>query len=415
MRVVVCCESRLARREDGTVWTTSWPGYQFWRRYLAVFGSVRVLARVAPVTAIAPGARRVDGPGVQVSPLPYYVGPGQYLRRRRELTRRARDAVGENDAVILRVPSVIASHVAAALRRRGHGYALEVVGDPLDLFAPEAIRHPLRPLLRSWSVSALRGQCRRATGVAYVTREHLQGRYPAGEHAIVAAYSSVDLPPDAFVHRPRPPRVPGSCAPTLVSPPPTLVSVGSLAQPYKGIEVLIAAVRRLADAGSPVRVTHLGGGRYLPEIARVARRLRVADLVTLAGHVQAGGAVREYLDASDLFVLPSRTEGLPRALIEAMARGLPAVASAVGGVPELLDPAYLVRPGDPIELADRIAWLISDPRRLAEASARNLRTAWGYSTSAIEPVRNAFYAQIAARAARRPRATPTRKGRRCES
>jgi len=70
-------------------------------------------------------------------------------------------------------------------------------------------------------------------------------------------------------------------------------------------------------------------------------------------------------------VLPSLTEGLPRALLEAMARRLPAVATHVGGVPELLPSECLVPPGDPRTLADRIDQLIADDEGRCRLGKRN--------------------------------------------
>ncbi|GAB3976194.1 glycosyltransferase family 4 protein [Plantactinospora veratri] len=81
---------------------------------------------------------------------------------------------------------------------------------------------------------------------------------------------------------------------------------------------------------------HLGDGRYRPRLERLATDLGVRRQVHFTGTISAATEVRRQLDAADLFVMPSRTEGLPKALIEAMARGLPAVATSVGGIPELL-------------------------------------------------------------------------------
>jgi glycosyltransferase involved in cell wall biosynthesis len=122
----------------------------------------------------------------------------------------------------------------------------------------------------------------------------------------------------------------------------------------------------------------------------------VADRVTLTGTLPAGDAVWRQLDAADLFVMPSRTEGLPKALIEAMARGLPAVGSAVGGIPELLAPEDLVPPDDVTALADAIRRLVTDPARMTAASARNLARAADFAETALAPRRDAFYRAVRA-------------------
>ena len=128
----------------------------------------------------------------------------------------------------------------------------------------------------------------------------------------------------------------------------------------------------------------------LPELLRRCPRARVllagpgegpAELPT--GARWAGWLDEEARDLAfretDLFVMPSLSEGLPIALLEAMARGLPIVASRVGGVPEVLTDgidAVLVAAGRPAELANRLAELVEDPRRrraLGEAAAKRVR------------------------------------------
>ena len=243
---------------------------------------------------------------------------------------------------------------------------------------------PLRPFLLPWSVAMLRRLCRRASGVAYVTQRTLQGRYPAGPAARTAAYSSIELDPLSFRN--------GRSFVDL--PPYRLVSVGSLEQRYKGVDVLIDAVGRLRDQGVPVRLVHLGDGRHRAELERQVRRLDLGDSVTFAGAVPAGDPVRRRLDEADLFVMPSRAEGLPRALIEAMARGLPAIASTAGGIPELLEREYLVPPDDPVALATAIRALLTDPARMTAAGRHNRRRAEDFASWRLAPRRERWYAAV---------------------
>ncbi|MCA2214077.1 glycosyltransferase [Jidongwangia harbinensis] len=398
MRVVVATESRFTRTPDGAVWTREGPAASFFARYLAAFDEVRVVARVADTAIPDPGARRVDGPAVAVWPVPHYLGPRQYLRRRPAVVRAARAAAAPGDAVVVRAPSPLGALLAGARHATGRPYAVEVTGDPYDVFAPGVVRHPLRPVLRRHLTAALRRQCRDAAAVAYVTEGYLQRRYPAAPGARTAVYSSVDLAPDAYVRRPRGARtVPG---------PPTLVSVGSLEQPYKGVDTLLRALARLHATGTPARLVHVGDGRCRPGLERLAADLGLGGQVHFAGMLPAGEPVRRHLDAADLFVMPSRTEGLPRALIEAMARGLPAVGTTAGGIPELLPPGDLVPPGDDAALAWVVAGHLTSPRRAAAASARNLARARDFADHVLTARRDAFY-----RALRRATGDAAARGR----
>jgi len=97
-----------------------------------------------------------------------------------------------------------------------------------------------------------------------------------------------------------------------------------------------------------------------------------------------------------LFVLPSRTEGLPRAMIEAMARGLPCVGSAVNGIPELLPVEDMVPPNDVPALAEKIREVLTNPERMAQMSARNLDKAREYADNVLYERRTAFYQHLKA-------------------
>jgi len=273
-------------------------------------------------------------------------------------------ALDDASAFVLRVPGNIGTLVWRQLAREGRPYGLEVVGDPFDVYSPGAEAHPLRPLFRIWFAENLRRQCRGAAAVSYVTAGALQRRYPAAAGAPTTHYSSVELTAADFAVAP--------ADPVGADRPLELVTVGSLDQMYKGIDVLIDAMRRCVDRGCDLRLTVVGDGRHRDELERLSRDLGLGSRIAFAGHLDGPQRVRERLDRADLFVLASRQEGLPRAMIEAMARGLPCLGTRVGGIPELLPVSDTVPPGDPRALADAIADMTGDRERMRRAAARNL-------------------------------------------
>ncbi len=132
----------------------------------------------------------------------------------------------------------------------------------------------------------------------------------------------------------------------------------------KGLDVLLEALPLLADL--PIRFSVLGDGGERAGLEARARALGVAERVRWHGMVPDAA---RHLRACDAFVLSSRTEGTPIALFEAIAAGLPVVATHVGGVPEVVSPAQalLVPPEDPAALAAALRALLADP---AGAAAR---------------------------------------------
>ena len=383
MKVVVTLEHRFDRTPDGAVWTLVGFAYPFWTRYLEVFDGVRVVARVRDVPNVPPDWKQADGEGVSFAAIPYYIGPWQYLLKAWEVGRGARNAVNSKDAVILRVPSTIASPIQSMLRQTGHPYAVEVVGDPYDVFAPGSLKHPLRPFFRWSSPRTLRQHCREAAAAAYVTKHALQERYPCRNLSV--GVSDVDIPERTRVSSSRQARQQGTV---------NVIFVGTMAQLYKAPDVLIDAVAACVKEGLDLKLSLIGDGKHRSELEARARSLGLGERVSFLGQLAGGDAVMAQLDRADLFVLPSHQEGLPRAMVEAMARGLPCIGSTVGGIPELLPPEDMVSPGNVTALATKIGEVITDPERMARMSARNLQIAKEYGDEILQKQRIAFYREV---------------------
>jgi len=384
MKVSVVLEHRFERTPDGRVWTQGPFPYSFFERYLAGFSEVHAVARGSDVEAPAEGALAADGPGVTFRTAPDYQGPWEYLRRRVDLGAAVDELLDPEDAVILRVPSQVASLAARSLERQGRPYAVEVVGDPRDAHAPGSYQHPLRPLFRVAQARELERQCRRASASAYVTQDALQRRYPPSIGAPTTHYSSVELRDEAFIAEPRP------AAPLAQR----LIGVGSMEHLYKGFDTLLDALRICLDRDLDLKLTLVGDGRFRSLLEERVREQLLGRVVRFHGLAPSGQAVRELLDEADLFVMPSRQEGLPRAVLEAMARGLPCVSSTVGGLGELLKPEDLVPPDDPQKLADKLTEVVREAPRRDRMATRNLERARDYHDDVLAQRRRAFYAVV---------------------
>lgn len=155
-----------------------------------------------------------------------------------------------------------------------------------------------------------------------------------------------------------------------------IVSVGTLHE-VKGQAVLVEACRILAERGIAFRCRLVGEG---PDRAMLQARIEAAglgDRVELVGRKTRRELV-EILHSSDVLAAPSvptrggKREGIPVVLMEAMASGLPVVASRLSGIPELVEDGrsgILVTPGDAVALADALASLGADPERRASMGA----------------------------------------------
>jgi glycosyltransferase involved in cell wall biosynthesis len=173
-----------------------------------------------------------------------------------------------------------------------------------------------------------------------------------------------------------------------------LVTVGRLQAPKDAVTLVraLAALR-----GPPFEAVFVGDGPDRLAVEEEVRRLGLESAVEFLGERDD---VPELLGKADVFVLSSHSEGLPISILEAMAAGLPVVASNVGGVPEVVVDGHtglLVPPGDPQSLAEAIERLLEDPalsRRLGEAG--QLRVAEHFSLAAVQQAHLELYRRVLA-------------------
>ncbi|SFS07389.1 Glycosyltransferase involved in cell wall bisynthesis [Granulicella pectinivorans] len=374
MKLIYFLDYRFVQTPCGAIWTETSFDAAFWESYLEVFDHVTVVGRVMDVESAKPGWMRVDGPRVNLCAVPSSGGPLQSLRCRRVI----RSVLAEPGAVMLRTPSPLATFAYRELKRSNRPYAVEVVGDASATLAPGVMR--ARGLFRWLFTRAQREQCANAAAAKYVA-SILQTSYPAGRTSREVVCSDVRLEAAWLRDEAR----------VFSAPARRLVSVATFSQSYKGLSILIDAISICHWQGVPVTLTLVGDGRLRPELEAQVERLGLGESITFRGALPWGQRLIDELDRADLFVLPSLVEALPRALIEAMARALPCVATSVGAVPELLEEKHIATPGDTARLASRILTLVQDPAALNVASKRNLEVAGGYALPVLRPRWTAFY------------------------
>ena len=148
--------------------------------------------------------------------------------------------------------------------------------------------------------------------------------------------------------------------------------VGRLSQ-EKGIKHLIESTSLLIESGIPIKVLIIGDGPQRKELEALASEQEAKQEIIFSGFQEN---IENWFPAMDVFVLPSLTEGTPMALLEAMAFGLPVVASAVGGVPRIIESGkngILVSGGNPVKLKDTIKKLYEN-KSLRENISKEART-----------------------------------------
>lgn len=374
---------------DGAVWSESQFESTLWQRYLAHFEGITVVARMGTIPERKSMAQleRSSAPGVTFDLFPNLSSLRGLIVDRRAARQRMHALVAAHDAVIARLPSEMGLLAIAAARAEDKPWAVEVAGCPWDglwnygsvsgrLYAPIARLRMQRAVAQ-------------ADHTLYVTRQFLQSRYPSQAANTVAASNVVlpDVPETALNAR-------LARIEKLRNQPVRLGLIGTLRGRFKGVQTLLAALAHIRGNLPPVSVHVLGGGDPAPW-REEARRMGVDDLMHFEGTLPAGEPVLQWLDDIDVYLQPSLKEGLPRALIEAMSRGCPAIASTVAGIPELLPAEDLMRPGDKKALAALLTNRIADCNWMTASARRNWTEAWDYRAEVLEARRYRFWMSFA--------------------
>ena len=171
--------------------------------------------------------------------------------------------------------------------------------------------------------------------------------------------------------------------------------VGRIDPDQKGLVTLVRSIALLPHA-VPIQIRLVGedwGGTVL--LKALAERLGISNRIVFVGKLERRALISEYAKA-DFLVLPSLFEPFGIVLLEAMAAGLPVIASNVGGIPEVVadgDSGVLVEPGNPGALADAILRLCQDERRRREMGRDGKVRASRYAWESVTPQIHAVYQQ----------------------
>lgn len=391
MKVLVSDEIHIFRLPDNTYWSDAVNNYEFYKRYMEAFDKVRLVGKLKNVEKLEGKCIRLDGPNLEIFGIPYFQGPTQFAKKVLEINSVLKNVSDGCNVAIMRMPSVtsmmVLRHLNKALPLGG-----EIIYDPYnDVHDPDS-----NIILRIiWKVIAaeLARFCKRANGVAYVTENAIQEHFPSyarlhGEDKthFETHYSSITLKDDAFAKSSR--------KFDKISSLRLVMSDVAMNNERKGERILINAVKIARDRGYNVTATIIGDGNNLQIYKKLANSLGIERYIEFTGLFPSADEVREVMKKADIFVFPTKAEGLPRGVLEAMAIALPVLSTPVGGIPEVLEEKYLFDPLDAQGFADEICRLYNKPDELTEMSRNNLEKAEQYRNTKLQAKRNAFYDRL---------------------
>ncbi|WP_337085103.1 glycosyltransferase family 4 protein [Elizabethkingia anophelis] len=380
MELIFVTEARFYKTKDGKIYAGEMSfNNNLWLRYLKKFTKVYVVARVFYSDQIFQEKALVDN--VEFLPISEFDTVVSFAQKRQQIKRQlSKYLLNGTKSIIIRGAGSLGYLSAKICKNNKIPYAIEIIGDPYEVFAPGVTKHILRPILRKLFTSYQKIAVKHASAVLYVTKYALQEKYPVDKKAFVTYASDVFI--DMSLKR-EPKRIKNKNSIELIS-------IGSLEQMYKSPDILIKAISELNKKGIDAKLKWLGHGKFMDNMKQLSAELCIDDKVSFLGNVSAED-VRKYLEVSDIFVLVSRTEGLPRAMVEAMLMGLPSIGTKVGGIPELIQKDLLVSVNDVKGICDKVELLIENPDMYEKVSINNLEKVRDYSSEKLEERRDSFF------------------------
>lgn len=386
MDATLIIEHRFLKDTQGNVYASSNSvNTLLWERYLEVFDHLTVVARIQNVADTIGEEYLVSHDKVSFISIPYYVGPKQFVKQYFKINKVLDAQVKKGEAYICRLPSILGAILINKLKKKKIPYVVELVGDPWEVFAPGSLKNSLSFIHRYRSFLSLKKNTKSAVGIIYVTEKTLQKRYPGNKNALKTHASNVVLKQDIIAVEAK--KFPNKL--DIIK----IVSIGSLEQLYKSPDIVLKALRILKEKGVNFELSWLGDGVHKKDMQDLAEKLNISDQVKFRGNVVSNEVLKE-LQKADLYIHVSRTEGLPRALVEALAQGIPCIGTKVGGIPELLENKCLIAKNDINALVNKIHYFYEHPDFMEIMANINLSKAKGYEYSILAKRRGEVYKHL---------------------
>ncbi|GGW22067.1 glycosyltransferase [Arenibacter certesii] len=288
------------------------------------------------------------------------------------------------DVVLIRLPSVLGIIAARIANNQKKKIWIEVVGNAREAFSTHGsifgkIFAPIFDILNKKAV-------KEANFVSYVTQSKLQLDYPSNTNAITASISNViinNIIPYTEIEAER-----------FTSKNLKICLIGGFDAKYKGQEFLLRAVKLLPPSQQLNIELYLIGKGDFKWVVDLAKKLNIHTNIKFIGSLESGKPILNILKEMSLYIQPSLTEGMPRALLEAMSMGCPVMGSRVGGIPDVVSEDLLHKKGDIKNIANQIEMLISNRQRLLDESLRSLKIIKPYLKTNLDIKREEFYTSM---------------------
>ena len=350
-------------------------------RFFVVVNELSLLIRTIHLNVTYKDARLQKlelGEHIKVVELPNLNTISNYIRKRR-YNKIIAEQVQKSDMIFLRIPSIISNMVAKECERKGKPYLAEVGGCAWDSYWNHGI---LGKIVAPSMYFKQKKTVKEAAFASYVTKVWLQNRYPTSGESVVASNVYLNHFDETNIER----RIQRDTQNPLRRY--KLGTIASVDVRYKGQEYIIRAMGKLKKRGIIIDYDLVGAGNPC-FLKKIAEKEHVIDQVHFLG-VKLHEDIWTWLDSIDIYAQPSKQEGLPRAVIEAMNRGCMAIGSDIAGLPELLEPDMMFHHNKVKQICSVIEGLINE-RSHEHRIRRNYEKSFEFEIHILDDRRNRLF------------------------
>lgn len=330
------------------------------KRYLSVFGNMTFISRQQKLLTEPSSLTKSSVDRVTFVEIPNFKSIKQ-IGNRNKAKKIVEENVKKSDFIIARLPSAIGSMTIRTAIKYGKPYLIEVVGCALDAYLYHGSL--LAKIISPFEYINLKRIIYKSPNTIYITETFLQKRYPTKGKEYVIPNVLIEDDERKLINK------------SIKSKVIRIGLIGSLNVSYKGQTTLMKAISYIKEnklLEQNIIVEFVGEGN--PEKFKViSKELNIQDDVRFIGTLPNGNEVNNWLDSLDIQIQPSLAEAQGRSIIEGMSRGLPIIATKVGGIVELLDDSVLIKRKDYINLANILVKLINEEDFYKSQSLKNYK------------------------------------------
>lgn len=369
--------------KDGNYYSSGAFGRSTWEMYLSYFDQITVLSNLYSESIEELDFSKFDissRDNVDFKFIRNYRQPKNYARSFFKNDQLLDEQIKASDAVVIRLPSELGLIAVRAAERLKKPYAIEVVGCAWDSYWYHGSLQGT--VMAPITFNRMKNAIKNAPFAIYVTEYFLQERYPTNGFGHYASDVIIPAVNDDVLER-RIEKINNQKGKFRIG------LAGTLNVKYKGHYESLKALSALKSKFD-FELFFIGKGD--PDwVNKIIRDTGMEDHAKVLGKITSGDEMFKFFDELDLYLHPSKHEGLPRVVIEAMSRACPILASSIAGIPQLLPRNVLHEPGDYKALQSHLEMVFSDKDALVKMAFENFKKAKTFNLQETRSKQKVFW------------------------